>query len=615
MILTLMLASACVASPAAAQGLDQLDGWFDKLHRRIVVEPDGRFTETIDDVFVIAPRDDAMPDIVQRVLHWNGSAGSMQVLEAATLKADGTRIEAPPDMRFEDLQGAENGLFQGQRFLVVSFIDFEPGDRILLRARHRRELPFFPGHFFELRVAPPQAVRDMQLIYELPASMTLHHDARGFETHQTPGDGQMQRHVWHYTGQRPPAGEHGAVSASDYADRLVVSTMPDHATLARAYLAEAAAMAEPTQQIRELAWQIAGQAPDNHARAKALFDWVRTRIAYGGEYLGRASVVPRPAQRTLEDRQGDCKDHATLFEALLKAVGIDSSPVLLNASNAYQMPSVPTLGIFNHVMTWIPELRLFVDSSAISVDFGELPTVLSDKPALIVKQARIARTPPQRPREQSIALQVGFSVSGNALVTMDDVALGWTGSTRREVFRVPVLIELGSAAQSMLLASTLRGDAWLEVREDPQAARRSALRLEGEVQGLLQGPRLRLLSAIGSGIASLAQDYAPHRRRSAPWVCVSARIREQADYQLAESMRIAQLPSRVSIDGKGFRYRASYHLHGSKLQVRRSLSIDVESNVCAPERFETLQGLFDDVRRDLGASALLRSAWRAPAGR
>jgi hypothetical protein len=77
----------------------------------------------------------------------------------------------------------------------------------------------------------------------------------------------------------------------------------------------------------------------------------------------------------------------------------------------------------------------------------------------------------------------------------------------------------------------------------------------------------------------------------------------------------AELPSRVSIDGKGFRYRASYHLHGSKLQVRRSLSIDVESNVCAPERFETLQGLFDDVRRDLGASALLRSAWRAPAGR
>ena len=307
--------------------------------------------------------------------------------------------------------------------------------------------------------------------------------------------------------------------------------------------------------------------------------------------------------------------NATLFEALLKAVGIDSSPVLLNASNAYQMPSVPTLGIFNHVMTWIPELRLFVDSSAISVDFGELPTVLSDKPAPIVKKARIARTPPQRPREQSIALQVGFSVSGNALVTMDDVALGWTGSTRREVFRDADLIELGSAAQSMLLASTLRGDAWLEVREDPQAARRSALRLDGEVQGLLQGPRLRLLSAIGSGIATLAQDYAPHRRRSAPWVCVPARIREQADYQLAESMRIAQLPSRVSIDGKGFRYRASYHLHGSKLQVRRSLSIDVESNVCEPERFETLQGLFDDVRRDLAASAQLRSAWREPVSR
>ena len=113
-----MLASACLASPAAAQGLDQLDGWFDKLHRRIVVEPDGRFTETIDDVFVIAPRDDALPDIVQRVLHWNGSAGSMQVLEAATLKADGTRIEAPPDMRFEDLPAEV--VHQTKRLIVDS---------------------------------------------------------------------------------------------------------------------------------------------------------------------------------------------------------------------------------------------------------------------------------------------------------------------------------------------------------------------------------------------------------------------------------------------------------------------------------------------------------------
>jgi len=41
--------------------------------------------------------------------------------------------------------------------------------------------------------------------------------------------------------------------------------------------------------------------------------------------------VPHDAQSILDNRYGDCKDHVVILEALLEAVGIDSSPALINS--------------------------------------------------------------------------------------------------------------------------------------------------------------------------------------------------------------------------------------------------------------------------------------------
>jgi transglutaminase-like putative cysteine protease len=42
----------------------------------------------------------------------------------------------------------------------------------------------------------------------------------------------------------------------------------------------------------------------------------------------------------LDKRYGDCKDHATLMEALLQTAGIASTPVLINAGNSYKLSPV-----------------------------------------------------------------------------------------------------------------------------------------------------------------------------------------------------------------------------------------------------------------------------------
>src|SRR5690606_5637149 len=93
---------------------------------------------------------------------------------------------------------------------------------------------------------------------------------------------------------------------------------------------------------------------------------------------------PHAAADVLNAHYGDCKDKAVLLQALLAAKGIRSRPALVNAGNAYELAGVALLSSFNHVITYLPDLRLFADSTSGLARFGALPDALAGKQALIV---------------------------------------------------------------------------------------------------------------------------------------------------------------------------------------------------------------------------------------
>lgn len=58
-------------------------------------------------------------------------------------------------------------------------------------------------------------------------------------------------------------------------------------------------------------------------------------IRYVGIWLGNGGIVPHPAEDILQNRYGDCKDKATLLQALLAAKGIYSQQVLINLGDSF----------------------------------------------------------------------------------------------------------------------------------------------------------------------------------------------------------------------------------------------------------------------------------------
>ena len=87
----------------------------------------------------------------------------------------------------------------------------------------------------------------------------------------------------------------------------------------------------PTGELKAQADEITKDATTDVAKTQALYIWVTRNIRYVDLSFGVGRYQPHYAEEVLKNRYGDCKDKATLLDALLEAKGIHSSTALINS--------------------------------------------------------------------------------------------------------------------------------------------------------------------------------------------------------------------------------------------------------------------------------------------
>jgi hypothetical protein len=282
--------------------------------RHYVVEPDGTYQLTVDDVRTIAgPR--ALQDQGRLIIPYDKALDELPTVDAYTQKPGGRRIPVPQDRHTG----------------TVVFPDAAIGDQLVVHYVIRRRVPPLPGRFEDVAVMPAHFHRNTTLIYDMPATLPLHADAIGFVPIPVDGPPGRRRYQWRYVNGSETRIEAGAVSVFDDGNRLAVSTVADYPALAAAVRDALPGKPLPSPAIAALAHQLTATLPDTRARVLVLSDWVRKNV-----------------------RHGDAKDHATQLQAMLAAIGIDSTPALVNGGNAYRLPDAPVLAVLDHMILYVP---------------------------------------------------------------------------------------------------------------------------------------------------------------------------------------------------------------------------------------------------------------------
>jgi transglutaminase-like putative cysteine protease len=581
----------------------------DKYIQHFVVDPSGSYTLTVDNAkTIVQPR--AVQAHSQYYISYNKTLDEVLAVEAYTQKPDGRKVRVQPGQVKDQQEAASSDapMFQDTRLKIVVFPEVAVGDQLVVHYVVRRHTPLFPGQFEDLSSSQFYVNKQFHLIYDMPASMPLYADAVGFVPVAADSPPGRKRYQWRYVGGDNQRIEADSVSYLDYGKRLAVSTFPNYPAFARAYQGGAGDKARPNPAIAALARQLTAGLPDARARALALSDWVRNNIRYVGVYIGAGGVVPHSAAIVLQNRYGDCKDHAALLEALLAAAGIDSTPALINNGNAYRVPRIPTLGIFNHAITYVPGLDLYLDSTAESTAAGYLPASDLGKPVLLAKTGVLAATPSQQAEKNRTKTWFDIKPDGRSKFTVAKSTAGAIAEPYRQAVRDTKQADREQFVQRMLQGLGQKGFGVFEPGPVDSGGDEYRMSFSGTSENFinLPGPAgLATTYNFWGGLGETVIMFGQEKDRRQHFVCPAIDVEDETGFRFPKGVRILALPHPLLLTDADFSYRSAYVRKGNTVTIKRRLSFKHDGVVCSPDDYRRIQPALDRMMRDLRSQIIV----------
>ncbi|WP_433704155.1 DUF3857 domain-containing transglutaminase family protein [Paraburkholderia sacchari] len=611
--------TAQAAAPTARNVADQAPYTNESETQTFTINADGSFTK-VDTLTLRINTEAGIARAGQYYVWFNRGMAHVDVLEAWTEDAQGQRHDVRPEQirDVQEVRSFDAPMFQDVQDKVIVFPAVEPGARVHLTWRKTQRVPLVPGWFSDFTPPDMAPTRNFRVIYDLPAKVPLYADARGFTVLDPVTANGRTRYEYRYDKTNFARLEYGSVSYVSYGDRLMVSTFPDYAAFATVYREAAIDSDARDADVVRLAHTLTARDATPHAKAQTLYDWVRRNIRYVAVNVGRGEIVPHRVTEVLANRYGDCKDHVALYGALLDAVGVRNVPALLNSGTIYTLPSVPGFGVINHVITWLPDLALFADSTANNVEFGYLPSTDMNRETVLAGDGTLRRTPATELTARDSDLDITVAPDGSARFVYRLESRGWAAEQTRSVLRLQTPAQREESLQWELHNANLRGSARLA--SSPLDATSGPLvvtltgTLDSFVDPLMTTPVPTLTSLVG-GIDANLRYWLGETRRTQPFVCRNVAVTERTRIELPPGLHVLDMPSAQHAATTLIDYSSQYTLdtHANVLRVMRTGRTHFPSDVCSPEDFAQMRPTFETMARDLRAPLIVKPAAEKPA--
>lgn len=545
----------------------------------------------------------------QAKIYYDSKRNKLELIDAYTIRPSGEKVSVSPE-RIKRISAHTNEVapyFSDEMMLVIIFPQVEVGSQLFYKAVLEEHDPIIKGRFgVSIPFTPHRRYDNASIKLSHPAGMAIQAYSRDVDgTKSVLPDGRIQ-YQYQYKQETAYPLEPDQVVYEDFAPLVQFSNYQNYADLAQVTYALYEPKTKITANIQKLANEITAGTTNQRQKAQRLYDWVSKNIRYVGIDIGASGFEPHYADEILEHRYGDCKDHAVILESLLLAVGIPSSPVLINTDQSYQLPKLPGKYYFNHVITYVPELDLFLDSTAQFAEFGALPPTDMGKPTLIVQTGEIKQTPKTDPKHDftevhtklellkdgSIKGQTRYIPHGKFSVGSRSNQFSYENRDTQEI------------VDAILARYQETGTGQIEHPDPLDLSRPWFVESDYQLDPVINMPGPSAFTVpvgLAPGYIKSMTTAKPFKKRRYPYVCESYRHVENYDIKIPSNILIERVPSRHQADFAHQTYKSAYRLAGQTIKVKREIQKNQESEVCGPndEPTEIEQYFLGDVKSDL----------------
>jgi hypothetical protein len=367
--------------------------------------------------------------------------------------------------------------------------------------------------------------------------------------------------------------------------------------------------------------RLVSKARELTADAKTELDRIRSiatfaqKIQYISIQIGVGRWRPHAAEQVLTKSYGDCKDKANLMRAMLKAIGIQSYPVLIFSGDpTHVRPDWASPRQFNHCIVAVkvgdetdvpsvvrhPKLgrMLIFDATDDQTPVGDLPDEEQGSWALIAAGdlgdlVRMPSMPPESSRLERKA-QITLTADGSITGRLQERSVGQTAVTERRAFHLLSNAEYRQMIERWVTrGATAAKVIKVEPVDNPNEGR-FGLDVDfsaPEYAQLMQNRLLVFKPAIVSRRESL---FLTEAKRSHPVVLDSRAFAETVRVKLPGGFEVDELPDPLKLDTPFGSYACTYEVKNGELIFERKFAQLAGS--IPVEQYDTVRRFFERIR-------------------
>lgn len=555
----------------------------------------------------------------ERILSYNSALEDLTVLEAYTITPKGERIAVDKNAirtTEEEISGGAP-MFSDMKHRVVVYPKVQVGSKLYLKAQSRQHTPHFVNQFFlNDSFSPHERQELIEYHVIVHPSVTLRFSSLGMTGGEITPDATLAakgppgyRHYrFTYRQLEAHPREPGQLHHSYFGPHMLLTTFTDYLEIGKAYEAYAAPKTRVTPQVKALADEITKGLKSERDQVRALYEWVSRNIRYVAIYLGDGGFEPHDVEVILKNRYGDCKDHVVLLQSLLMAKNIKSSPALINLGAGEELSPVAVTFPLNHVILYLPSLKLYLDPTAQFAPFGVLPESVLNKPVVLTRLGRLDRTPRMIAEEHKTSSKVQITVLPDGRLRGESSTV-YTGSSEPEARgrhfdregRSPERTVRNLLARFNEIGFGVIGDSDPTDLSKPFALN-SRFELDPPVN--IPGPSAMMVPVgLSAGrITSMALTKPIAKRRFAA-SCSSELIEEEIELSFPPSIQVTRVPTGTRYSSDTVQYQSAFVLSnapdGQRLYVRRSLKMQHKAGTCPAEEANAWKDFHAVLYRDI----------------
>lgn len=379
----------------------------------------------------------------QLAFGYSSATEKLEVEYVRVRKPDG-QVVVTPESTAQDFAPdvlKEAPMYSDYRQRHISVAALRPGDTLEYRTVTRTVTPLAGENFWYQHTFPKGVVvNEDRLEIDVPKAreVKLKTPRRAPEIQE---HGDRRIYTWVVKGIEPVRDKEKDDTDEATGPDVQLTTFTDWKQIARWYAKLQGERMTVDDSVRKQAEELTKGAATPEGKARRLYDFVALSIRYVSISLGVGRYQPHSAAEVLQNGYGDCKDKHTLLAAMLKAVGIQSYPVLIDSSRTLDEDE-PSPAQFDHVITLarVGTNLTWLDTTQEVTPYGLLLYQLRDKLAVVASEdaeGGLRRTPADSPIKTfaNFSLNGKFSEYGSLDATLEFTAQGDRDWPLRQGFR------------------------------------------------------------------------------------------------------------------------------------------------------------------------------------